>query len=127
MCHKILAGKRILIVENDIPSRVLLEIILEELGCSFETAVNGQEGVDKVRQKEFNIVLMDVRMPFMTGYEATKKIRETYKDLPIIALTAHAIDGVQGKCLEAGMTDYLIKPFEQEQLVAMLLKWINKK
>jgi CheY-like chemotaxis protein len=123
MHNPLLASKHILIVENDVPSLALLEIILEDIGCSFEVAVNGQEGADKVKQGKFDAVLMDVRMPILTGYEATRVIRQTHKDLPVIALTAHVVDGVHEKCMECGMNDYLTKPFEQAQLVEKLLKW----
>ncbi len=114
---------RILIVEDDGPSRLYLEVVLENLGYAFDVALNGQEAVDKVRQSHFDVVFMDVRMPVFNGYEATQEIRKTHKALPIIALTAHAIDGVKEKCLTSGMNDYLTKPFEKEQLLQMLLKW----
>jgi CheY-like chemotaxis protein len=123
MPHVQLVGKHILVVENDVPSRALLEIILEDMGCSFDFAVHGQEAVDKVQQKDFDAVLMDVRMPILTGYEATRKIREMHKNVPIIALTAHAMLDVREKCLSCGMNDYLTKPFEQAQLLEKLLQW----
>ena len=125
MPNTLLLNKHILIVEDDRPSRLLLEIILEEAGCSFEAVVNGQEAVDKVKEGKFDVVLMDVRMPVLTGYEAARAIRDGHKDLPIIAVTAHAMQGVKEKCLECGMSDYLTKPFDQEKLVEVLVKWVK--
>ncbi|MBF0331238.1 MAG: response regulator [Candidatus Omnitrophica bacterium] len=124
MQNQLLAGKHILIVEDDEPCRLLLEAMLEDLGCTFDIALNGQEGIDKMMKHEFDVVVTDIRMPVMTGYEMVKLIRKTHPNLPIVALTAHAMEWVKGKCIHHGMNDYLSKPFKQEKLVEMLLKWV---
>ena len=125
MCNTMLVNKHILIVEDNDSSRRLLEIILKDMGCFVEVAVNGQEAVDKARDGMFDLVLMDLRLPVLNGFEATMAIRRMKKDIPIIALTAHAMEWVKEKCLECGMNDYLSKPFSEEKLIAMLLKWVK--
>ncbi|HAS81518.1 MAG TPA: hypothetical protein DCS43_02270, partial [Verrucomicrobia bacterium] len=70
--------------------------------------------------------LMDVQMPVMNGIQATQKIREQFPDLPIVAITAHAMSGDQERCLEAGMNDYVSKPFSTDELERVLAKWQNK-
>ncbi|MBF0216822.1 MAG: response regulator [Candidatus Omnitrophica bacterium] len=126
MNEELLANKKILIVDDHPDSRLLLEVILKKMGGAFDTAVNGKEAVEKVKHGGIDLVLMDVRMPVMNGYEAAIAIREINKEVPIVALTAHVMDWVEGKCLKAGMNDYMMKPFRQEQLVQMLRKWIGK-
>ncbi|MBF0331818.1 MAG: response regulator [Candidatus Omnitrophica bacterium] len=119
-------GKHILVVDDDAPCRQLLEIMFEDTGCTLAFALNGQEAVDMVRAGKFDIVLMDVRMPVMKGYEAAAEIRKTHKDLPIIALTAHVMAAVEEKCWESGMNDYLRKPFDHDVLMEMLIKWVGR-
>ncbi len=122
-----LVNKRILIVEDDNASHRFLEIVLEAEGCFFEVAVNGQEAVDKVKNGTFDVVLMDIRMPVMNGFDATKEIRRAHQALPIIAVTAHAMPGMEEKCLSCGMNDYVTKPFEKEHLIKLLVKWTKNK
>jgi polar amino acid transport system substrate-binding protein len=90
-------------------------------------ATNGDEAVRAVKEKDFEAVLMDIQMPVMDGYQATREIRkdERFKDLPIIAMTAHAMAGDQERCLEAGMNDYVSKPIDPEKLFSTLIKWIK--
>ncbi|MBF0331834.1 MAG: response regulator [Candidatus Omnitrophica bacterium] len=123
MLDKILINKHALIVEDDEASRLLVETMLSDIGCSFDVATNGQEAVDLVRRQQFDIALMDIRMPLMNGYEAAKAIRAAHKDLPIIALTAHALPWIEERYRECGMNGYLAKPFDQQQLLEMLLRW----
>ncbi len=125
MKNALLADKHILIVEDDEPCRLFLEIILNDAGCSFEVAVNGREAVERVKVGGYDIVLMDVRMPVLNGYEAAQAIRLVKKDLPVIAVTAHAIEGVKEKCVAHGMNDYLTKPFTQEKLLEKLVQWTS--
>jgi CheY-like chemotaxis protein len=120
-----LATKNILVVDDDDACQYMAELIVEELECSCEVAVNGQEAVDKVRFGKFDVVLMDLRMPVMDGFEATRMIRQTHKDLPVIAVTGNAMAWEEGKCQASGMNDCLIKPFREEQLGEMLLKWTS--
>ena len=119
-------GARILLVEdNEINQQVAVEI-LEAEGFRVEVANNGKEAVEKV-ENDYDAVLMDLQMPEMDGYEATRAMRDKkeYADLPIIAMTADAMSSVREEVLAAGMNDYLTKPIESEQLWASLTKWIE--
>ena len=98
------------------------------LSTTVEFANNGEEGVKKLTENHYDIILMDLQMPIMDGYEATIAIRngeagENKKSIPIIALTAHAIAGERERCLASGMNDYLTKPFELDQIRQMLHQW----
>ncbi|MFC1850278.1 two-component regulator propeller domain-containing protein [candidate division CSSED10-310 bacterium] len=120
-------GARILLVEdNAINQQVAIEI-LEGAGVIVEVAGNGKEAVEAVAKSEFEAVLMDIQMPEMDGFEATQLIRKNLKsdELPIIAMTAHAIKGDSDKCFEAGMNDYVTKPIDAEQFLVTLAKWIK--
>jgi signal transduction histidine kinase/CheY-like chemotaxis protein/streptogramin lyase len=118
----------ILIVEDNHVNQKLADRILSKLGYSAVKALNGREGVEAFIQKHYDIILMDVQMPVMDGYEATEKIRERKGKQPIIiAMTANAMQGDREKCLEAGMDDYISKPIKLEDLVEILEKWSAKK
>jgi two-component system sensor histidine kinase/response regulator len=95
------------------------------LGHSAVLARNGIEAVEKFCGQKFDLVLMDVQMPEMSGFQATAKIRETEGPgrTPIIALTAHAMSGDRERCLDAGMDDYLAKPIHPSALIAMIEKY----
>ncbi|MPN44660.1 Sensor histidine kinase RcsC [bioreactor metagenome] len=121
-------GARILLVEdNEINQEVATEI-LSNAGAIVEIANNGKEAVDAVASKEFDLVLMDLQMPVMGGYEATKLIRIDRKNmnLPIIAMTAHAMQGVEAECKAAGMNDYVSKPIDTKNLFSTILKWVKQ-
>jgi CheY-like chemotaxis protein len=90
-----------------------------------ETAGNGALGVEAVRRGRFDAVLMDCQMPVLDGYEATQQIRaEGYTELPIIAMTASALESDRQKCLAAGMNDHIAKPIDIRQLFATLARWL---
>jgi signal transduction histidine kinase/DNA-binding response OmpR family regulator len=110
----------ILLAEDNAVNRRLAVSILEERGHRVTTAVNGKEAVDLSERKTFDIILMDVQMPIMDGFQATAAIREREgsSHIPIIALTAHAMNGYREQCLAAGMTDYISKPIRAPQLIA---------
>lgn len=119
-------GAKILLVEdNEINQEIAYEI-LEQAGFKIEIANNGKEAVNMVTQSEYDCVLMDCQMPIMDGYEATRAIRkeERFSSLPIVAMTANAMQGDREKCIEAGMNDHVSKPINTNQLYAALLKWI---
>jgi CheY-like chemotaxis protein/HPt (histidine-containing phosphotransfer) domain-containing protein len=102
--------------------------ILNDYGADIAEVVNGQEAVNVLSQNEFDLVLMDVQMPVMNGFEATQIIRNELKlNVPVIALTANAIKGENEKCLAAGMNDYLTKPFEENDLLQIISRWLGKK
>ncbi len=120
-------GANILVVEdNEINQQVAREI-LEAAGANVAVASNGQESIDMVNAKPFEIVLMDIQMPVMDGISATRLIRQDarFKDLPIIAMTAHAMAGDREKSLEAGMNDHVTKPVNPQELYETLSKWIK--
>ena len=118
---------RILLAEDDPSGQKLMKHILERLGYEATLAKTGQEVLDWLSKDSFDIILMDMEMPVMDGFTATRKIRaqEKYKDLTIIALTAHAMKEHRMKTLEAGCTDYLSKPVNREKLDEMLQKYIK--
>lgn len=124
---RLLKGKNILVTDDNDINRLLASTILKNFGANIIEAQNGQEAINKVKENPFDIVLMDLQMPVMDGLEATQIIRKSItKDLPIIALTAYALKGDHQKCFDAGMNDYLSKPFEENQLLRIITKWLNK-
>lgn len=117
-----LKGVRTLIVEDSRDNQVIYSRYLELAGGDVELAGNGIEGVEKAAAGEYDIILMDIQMPDMDGYEATRTVRQTDKETPIIALTAHAMKGERERCLGAGCNEYLTKPVEADTLV-QLIAW----
>jgi two-component system sensor histidine kinase/response regulator len=144
-------GRILLAEDNPVNQEVALGM-LEALGCHADMAANGREVLEALEQKTYDLILMDCQMPEMDGFEATQRIREMeardkgqqgsmvdvrrsdlasrtshfgeFSHLPIIAVTAHAITGDRERCITAGMDDYLSKPFVQDQLQAVLLRWM---
>jgi CheY-like chemotaxis protein len=126
-------GACVLLVEdNEINQQVAREII-EGAGLNVDLATNGQEAINAVKENSYDAVLMDVQMPVMDGYTATKAIRkweggmrnEGNDPIPIIAMTAHAMAGDKEKSLQAGMNDHVTKPIDPDDLFAALLRWIG--
>jgi two-component system, sensor histidine kinase and response regulator len=122
-----LEGARILLVEdNELNQQVAMEI-LAGAGMVVSLAGNGQEALDALRTNRYDALLMDVQMPVMDGYTATRIIRRDtrFRDMPIIAMTAHAMAGDQEKSAAAGMNDHITKPIDPKQLYAVLARWIS--
>ncbi|MBF9222180.1 PAS domain-containing hybrid sensor histidine kinase/response regulator [Hymenobacter ruricola] len=120
-----LRGKRVLLVEDNVFNRMLASIFLVNAELTVTEAGNGQVAVDLLREHAYDLILMDVQMPVMNGYEATAIARqELGLTVPIIALTANAVEGERAKCLAAGMNDYLTKPFQEASLVKMVYDWV---
>jgi CheY-like chemotaxis protein len=120
-------GATVLLVEdNEINQQVAREI-LEGAGLNVTLANDGQEAVNAVKESNYDAVLMDVQMPVMDGYTATREIRKDkhFKDLPIIAMTAHAMAGDEDRSLQAGMNGHVTKPIDPDQLFSTLQKWIK--
>ncbi len=111
---------RVLLAEDNPVNQTLAVRLLEKRGHAVVVAANGREALEALRQQEFDVVLMDVQMPEMDGFEATAMIRaeekRTGRHMPVIAMTAHAMKGDRERCLEAGMDDYVSKPINPEQL-----------
>ncbi|MCE9626921.1 MAG: response regulator, partial [Candidatus Eisenbacteria bacterium] len=121
------ATLRVLLAEDNEVNRFMIRRMLEKYGHRVVEASDGYEAVSAVRAESFDLVLMDVQMPGLNGFEATAQIRideaSSGRRLPIVALTAHAMAGDRERCLAAGMDDYLTKPIEAERLEAMLTRW----
>ena len=117
----------VLVVEDNPVNQKVVCHMLRKMGFGVELAEDGQQGVDRLRNGSFDLVLMDCQMPVMDGYEATRTIRSLNDGrarVPVVALTANAMEGDREKCLAAGMDDYLSKPAKAEHLRTMLQKWI---
>ena len=108
--------KKILIAEDNDSNFVLMSYILKKY-YQFERARNGQEAVEMVDKNQYDIVLMDIKMPIMDGLEATKAIKEKHPDLPIVALTANAFDSDRQLAMEVGCNDFLSKPVSSEECI----------
>ncbi len=121
------SGSSVLLVEDISINQQVMQEYLERCRVSVMVAENGREALEQVRSHTFDLVLMDVQMPEMDGFQATRAIRADgrFDDLPIVALTAHAMEGDREACLAAGMNDFLSKPVEPEALLQVLLRWIE--
>ena len=128
-----LAGHRVLLVEDNAINAEIAAMILEEHGMSVDQANNGKVSLDRVQEMGagyYDVVLMDIQMPVMDGYEATRAIRELdgnyYKSLAIIAMSANAYDEDVQACLAAGMNAHIAKPFNPDDLLKLMHKEIEK-
>ena len=126
---KIIRGARILLVEDVEVNQQIAKEFLEDTGFIVDIAENGQEAVEKVKANAFDLVFMDLQMPVMDGYDACLCIRmfKNAEELPIVAMTADAMQGVKKKCLAIGMQDMVSKPINPELLFKTLIKWIVPK
>ncbi|MFO3723713.1 response regulator [Pseudomonas sp. HLMP] len=119
-------GGRILLVEDNPVNQSVIEAMLRSLGFDVSVALDGLQAIEQVQQQSFAAVLMDCRLPRMDGYEATRRIRLLPRgaQVPIIALTANALQGDRERCLAIGMNDYLSKPFKRTDLQQVLQRWL---
>jgi PAS domain S-box-containing protein len=116
---------RVLVAEDVETNQVLARALLEQMGLDVTIAADGAEAVQKARARDFDLIFMDIQMPEMDGYQATRAIREQGLKVPIIALTAHAIKGDEQKCIEAGCDDYLSKPIDRRRLFEKVQKYLG--
>jgi CheY-like chemotaxis protein len=122
---------RVLVAEDNPVHRSLVRSLLEQMGCEVEAVSDGHEAIESFSAENYDLILMDWRMPRLDGVTATQRIRQAELDrsqggerrIPIIALTAHALPGDRSRCLSAGMDDYLCKPVSRRNLDLMLTKW----
>lgn len=125
---KTLEKKLVLLVEDNTINQKVARAMLEKMGYTIDIAFNGAEAVEALQQKKYGLVLMDLQMPVMDGYEATKVIRSSGKvldsEIPIIAMTANASKEDRQQCLDAGMDDYVPKPVERKVMQNMLQRWL---
>jgi CheY-like chemotaxis protein len=117
--------KKILVAEDNDSNFILMTYILKKF-YQFERAKNGQEAVDMVEKGEYDLVLMDIKMPIMDGLEATKKIKETHTSLPIIALTANAFDSDRQMAFDAGCDEFLSKPISSDLCLRTIAKVLGE-
>jgi CheY-like chemotaxis protein len=123
-------GKKILLVDDDNRNLIVLLDVLEEKGFTVIEAENGLVALDQLKNHpDVDLVLMDIMMPEMDGYEATREIRKNpkWRDLPILALTAKAMSTDRAKCIEAGANDYLTKPIDIPRLFSLIRAWIRSR
>jgi len=124
-----LIGKKVLVVDDDVRNIFALSSLLERHGMGVISATTGQEAISQIeRQPDLGIVLMDIMMPEMDGFETMQRIRgdARFQRLPIIALTAKAMKGDREKCLEAGASDYIAKPVNTNQLLSLVRMWLRR-
>ncbi len=131
---KLRFGARILVVEDNEVNQEVVQGMLQNFGCTVVTAVNGADAVERFAKEKFDLVLMDCEMPVMNGFDATSQIRALEspslssprgRRIPIVALTAHALGEVRQCCEEAGMDDFVVKPFDGLQLSETLKRWLE--
>ncbi len=124
---------QILLVEDNPVNQEVARVMLVDLGCRVRLAANGHQALAALAEQEFDLVLMDCQMPEMDGFEAVQRFRQhdeaarfvTARDVPVVALTANVLAGDAQRCLAAGFSDYLAKPFRSQQLVDLLLRWVG--
>ena len=125
-------GARVLLVEDNETNQLVASEILGQRGLEVDVASNGQEGVDAARNagspSPYALIFLDIQMPVLDGYDAARAIRRLpgYADVPIVALTAEAMEGTREKCLQAGMNDYIAKPLKPSEIYACLDRWVVK-
>jgi signal transduction histidine kinase/DNA-binding response OmpR family regulator len=116
---------KVLIAEDSPTNQILIELLLKKLGLETVVVENGQQAVQKAMTEKFDIILMDIQMPVMNGYEATRQLRKEGIVIPIVAVTACAMKGDDEKCFAAGCSDYLSKPVDRKKLVETLWKYLS--
>ncbi len=126
----LLSGRRVLLAEDNGFNRALIERVLEPMGCQIDTAGNGAEAIRSFKPGRYDLVLMDCQMPEVDGLEATRAIRRLERGhprVPVIAVTAGTVSGARKACLDAGMDDFLAKPFSLGRLRKKVLEWLLPK
>jgi CheY-like chemotaxis protein len=122
------ADRRILVAEDEPINREIAVMLLEEVGQRVDVADDGVQAVAAARATSYDTILMDMQMPNMDGLDATRRIREIQgnQDTPVIAMTANAFEEDKRRCLDAGMSDFLAKPVDPEELYRVLLAWLDR-
>ena len=127
--NEALHGRHVLVVDDDVRNIFALSSLLETHGMQVTSATNGRDAIDALRHRnDLSVVLMDIMMPGMDGYETMREIRNDarFRTLPILALTAKAMKGDREKCLDAGASDYIAKPVNTDQLLSLLRVWLHR-
>ncbi|MBI3510633.1 MAG: response regulator [Bacteroidetes bacterium] len=120
---------RILLVEDNEMNRELMRILFQKKQITIDMAEDGRIALKMLEKNKYDVILMDIKLPEMDGYEVTRRIRiiNQWKNVPVIAVTAHAIEGEKEKCLAAGMNDYVSKPVDPDELYSKIIYWTGKK
>lgn len=125
-----LGEPHVLLVEDNRVNQQVALLMLKKLGCRVSLAENGEVALQKTLSETFDLILMDCQMPVLNGYDATRRIRLSHppqgRRLPIIAMTANDQPEERAKCQEAGMDDFLAKPFRREELGHQLAHWLKR-
>jgi CheY-like chemotaxis protein len=121
---------RVLVAEDNPVNALGIQAVLENLGCQAKVVSDGRQAVEELRRQSFDLVLMDCQMPELDGFKATEELRrreqtEHLPRVPVVALTAYAMQGDRERCLSAGMDDYLSKPVNQGQIADVLRRWVG--
>ena len=120
-------NKVILVVEDVETNKIFFDAALRRTNAKILWAKDGQEAIEMFKANRIDLVLMDLQLPVMDGYAATREIKKINSDVPIIAQTAHVMSGEREKCIDAGCTDYLTKPIRLQILIDTLSKYLNPK
>jgi len=123
LTNDFLKGIKIVVADDNDHNRLVASLILQNYGAEIIEANNGEEALIVTNKVNPDLILMDIQMPVLNGYEATKILREQGSTIPVIAVTANAIRGENEKCIEAGMNDYISKPFDEENFLKTIAKW----
>ena len=115
-----LEGTNILVADDSFENQTLFKILLSRIGASVDLAENGAEAIKKYDSSDYDVILMDMQMPELDGYEATKELRKRGVKTPVIALTAHAMKHDREKCLQCGCSEYISKPVDPQKLFALI-------
>ena len=120
--------KRILVVEDQLDNRQILRDLLGSVGYEMSEAENGQQALDAVARQRPDLILMDIQLPIMDGYEATRRIKANPdpKNIPVIVVTSYALSGDEGKAREAGCDAYVTKPYSPRALLAKIREYMPK-
>ncbi|HXX07003.1 MAG TPA: response regulator [Pseudolabrys sp.] len=119
-------SRRILVVEDQEDNRQILRDLLGHAGYELTEAGDGEEALSAVAKERPDLILMDIQLPIMDGYEVTRRLKKdpAYKDIPIIVVTSYALSGDEGKARDAGCDDYITKPFSPRKLLATVQKFL---
>jgi two-component system sensor histidine kinase/response regulator len=123
---RILRGIRVLLAEDNLINQRIALQVLSKAGCSVEVVETGLEALEILQRNSYDVILMDCQMPIMDGFTATREVRKSghsWANIPIIAVTANAMEGDREQCLESGMDDYLSKPIKPSRLIEVLVEW----
>ncbi len=120
-------GTKILVVDDGNANRRLISLVLGKAKCEIDTCVNGAEALEYIEENEYDLVFMDMQMPVMDGYTATRTLREKGCEIPIVALTANAMQGDKEKCMDAGCSGFLSKPVNLDELLDTVFQFVPEK